>query len=308
LTSSELEVAACRQSNGFGKQMEIMMTESTAPAPSPGEEQAQLWNGSAGRAWVEGRAMMDHMLRPFQDRLVAAVAAQAGEQVLDIGCGTGAVTLAIAKERPGGMVTGIDISAPMLAMAEARARDAALAANFVLADAQSHDFAEHGFDMLVSRFGVMFFGQPVQAFGNLHRATRPGGGLCFFAWRGAAENSFMSLAEQVAAPLLPALPPRRPPGTPGQFAFAEHDHVRGILRDSGWNRIDIAPVDVECGFPAEQLPTYLSRFGPLGRVMEGLEPDRRQDLLGRLLDAFSPFVQAEEARFATACWQVTAIA
>lgn len=282
------------------------MTEKTAPPLSPGEDQAQLWNGPAGRAWVEGQAMMDQMLHPFQERLAAAVAAQQGERVLDVGCGTGAVTLAIARQqRPGGAVTGIDISAPMLAAAEARRNAAGLAARFLLADAENHDFPTGGFDMLVSRFGVMFFGQPVAAFANLRRAARPGGAAHFFAWRGMAENGFMSLAERVAGPLLPALPPRQP-GAPGQFAFADHDHVRGILRQSGWDRIEITPVEAECRLPADQLPTYLTRFGPLGRVMEGLEPARRQDVLAHLLDAFAPFIQAGEVRFTAACWQVTA--
>lgn len=283
------------------------MTEQKAAGPILADDQAQLWNGPAGQAWVEGRAMMDQMFRPLQDRLVAAVAAQPGERVLDVGCGTGAVTLAIAKQRSAGAVTGIDISAPMLAEAKLRGRAAGLTAHFVLADAQSHDFAEGGFDMLVSRFGVMFFGQPVAAFANLRRATRAGGALHFFAWRGMAENSFMSLAERVAGPLLPALPPRQP-GAPGQFAFAEPDHVAGILRESGWDRIEIVPVDVACSFPADQLPTYLTRFGPLGRAMERLEPDRRQDVLAQLLEAFAPFIHGTEVRFIAACHQVTAVA
>ncbi len=282
------------------------MAESNAPSPNPGEDQAQIWNGAAGRAWVEGQAMMDQMLHPFQERLVAATAAHDGERLLDVGCGTGAVTLALARLPSVAAVTGIDISAPMLAAAEARVRAAGLAARFLRADAENHDFTARGFDRVVSRFGVMFFGQPVVAFANLRRATRPGGALHFFAWRGVAENSFMTLAERVAAPLLPALPPRRP-GAPGQFAFADHDHVLGILRDSGWGGIDIAPVDVECSLPTDQLPTYLTRFGALGRVMEGLEPSRRQDVLAHLLNAFAPFIQAETVLFTAACWQVTAL-
>lgn len=285
------------------------MTNRMHAAPRGVDDQAQLWNGMAGRAWAEECAMMDAMLHPFQERLVAAVGAQGegSQRVLDVGCGTGAVTLAIARNRPAGMVTGIDISAPMLAAAEARARAAGLQPRFLRADAESHDFAESGFDSVVSRFGVMFFGQPVAAFANLRRATRTGGSLCFFAWRSALENGFMSLAEKAASPFLPPLPPRQP-HAPGQFAFADRDHVAGILRDSGWGKIDITPVDVECGLPVDRLPTYLSRFGPLGRVMEGLEPARRQEVLGHLLASFAPFVQGEEARFTAACWQVNAVA
>ncbi|WP_210163328.1 class I SAM-dependent methyltransferase [Niveispirillum irakense] len=283
------------------------MTDRMHLLPKGADDQAQLWNGAAGRAWAEECTMMDAMLHPFQERLVAAVAAQGGQRVLDVGCGTGAVTLAIARNRPAGMVTGIDISAPMLAAAEVRARAAGLDPRFLLADAESHDFAESGFDLVVSRFGVMFFGQPVSAFANLWRATRPGGNLCFFAWRSAVENSFMSLAEKAASSFLPPLPPRQP-HAPGQFAFADRDHVAGILRDSGWGEIDIAPMDVECGLPLDRLPTYLSRFGPLGRVMDGLEPGRRQEVLAHLLTSFAPFIQGEEARFTAACWQVNAMA
>lgn len=283
------------------------MTDKAAPTPVEGEDQALLWNGPAGRAWVDGKSMMDTMLQPFEDRLVAAVAEHGADRVLEVGCGTGAVTLAIARARPNGAVTGIDISAPMLAEARAQAATAGIPAHFLLADAESHDFVVGGFDMVVSRFGVMFFGQPTVAFANLRRATRPSGALRFFAWRGVRENPFMSLAEQVAAPLLPALPPRRP-NAPGQFAFADLDHVHGILCDSGWRDITIEPADVECGLPADRLPHYLSHFGPLGRVMEGLRPDHRQHLLDRLLEAFAPFVHAGEARFTAACWQVAATA
>lgn len=250
---------------------------------------------------------MDHVLRPFQDRLVAAVAGRSDQKVLDVGCGTGAVALAIARGRPAATVTGVDISAPMLTVAQTQAHAAGLDIHFLLADAENHDFPADGFDMVVSRFGVMFFSRPVTAFTNLRRATRPGGRLCFFAWRSVAENLFMSLAEKAAAPFLPPLPPRQP-DAPGQFAFARRDHVLEILGVSGWNNIDIAPADMECRLPAAWLPTYLSRFGPLGRAMQGLAPERHQEVMAHLLAAFAPFIQADEVCFTAACWEVNAIA
>ena len=113
----------------------------------------------------------------------------------------------------------------------------------------------------------MFFSDPVAAFGNLRRAARPGATLRFAAWRGVAENSFMTVAETAAAPLLPELP-ARVPDAPGQFAFAARERMQVILRDSGWRDVDIQPVDVACVFPESELLQYLTWMGPVGRALQ----------------------------------------
>lgn len=280
-------------------------------AEEPRNEQARLWNGVGGQAWVERQAVLDQTFKPLEDLLLEVLAAGPADRVLDVGCGTGSTTLAIARligaqgsgER--GHCVGIDISAPMIAAAQARAAQAGLPAHFVRADAQRHGFAPAGFDAIVSRIGVMFFDDPVQAFANLRRAARADAALHFIAWRQAEENPFMTTAERAAAPLLPDLPARRPEG-PGQFAFAEEARVRRVLRDSGWAEIEIRPVDLACSLPETELAGLFTRLGPLGQVLHEADESTRRRVIERVRAAFEPFVQGTEVRYTAACWLIGA--
>jgi len=222
------------------------------------DDQAALWNGIAGRAWVDVQEVLDQTLRPFEDLLVEAVS---GGRVLDVGCGTGTTTLAVARRQGAqGHSLGVDISAPMIAAAQARAAAERSRASFVCADAQTHAFAPASFDAILSRFGVMFFADPVAAFANLRRAGRSGAALRFFAWRSAADNPFMTTAERAAAPLLPAFPPRQP-DAPGQFAFADAARVERILAESGWADIEIRPAPLRgVQVPERLVPLAIDEF------------------------------------------------
>ncbi|MGY3583879.1 SAM-dependent methyltransferase [Bradyrhizobium sp. USDA 4341] len=275
-------------------------------APQAGDEQAKLWNGAAGRAWLETRDVLEGMFKPLEELLVRAVADAAAGHVLDIGCGTGATTFAAAHVLgPQGHCTGIDISEPMIAAARDRAEREARPADFICADAQTHVFAPASFDIIISRLGVMFFADPVQAFANLRRAARPGAALRFIAWRGAAENPFMTTAERAARPLLPDLPPRRP-DAPGQFGFADRERVERILEDSGWDAIAIEPIDVALSFPASELTRYVSWLGPVGTMLQGVEEQRRTQVIETVRAAFDRFIHGTEIRFTAACWMVAA--
>lgn len=269
-------------------------------------EQAMLWNGRAGQAWVEMQAPLDQMFKPLEELLAEAVAARPGGRVLDVGCGTGSTTLAAAR-RVGatGSCLGIDISELMLATARARAEQEGSPASFLCADAQFHAFEAASLDMIISRFGVMFFGDPVQAFANLRRAARDGAELRFIAWRSAAENPFMTTAERAAAPLLPNLPARRP-DAPGQFAFADQHRVHRILEEGGWAGIEIRPIDVACTLPEAALGRYVTRLGPLGQVLQEADDPTRARVIDTIRAAFAPYVHGVEARFTAACWMVVA--
>ena len=175
------------------------------------DEHATLWNGRAGRAWVEAQDLLDQVFQPFEDLLVEAVFAGSGGRVLDVGCGTGSTTVAVARLLGAkGRCIGIDISEPMIAAARACADRERTPASFIHANAQIHAFEPASFDMIISRFGVMFFGDSVRAFANLRRAAADDGEFRFIAFRSAAENPFMTTAERAAAPVLPNLPARRP--------------------------------------------------------------------------------------------------
>jgi ubiquinone/menaquinone biosynthesis C-methylase UbiE len=269
-------------------------------------EQATLWNGSAGQAWVEKQEVLDRMFTPLEKLLVEAVSAAGASRVLDGGCGTGSTTLAVARLLgPGGRCTGIDISEPMLAAARARAERDGTPASFLLADAQTYSFEPASFDMMISRFGVMFFADSVQAFANLRRAAREDAGLAFIAWRSAGENPFMTTAERAAKPLLPNIPARQS-DAPGQFAFADQQRVRRILEESGWAGIEIQPIDVVCAFPEKELIAYVTQFGPLGRIFHEMEEATRARVIDTVRPAFDPYLEGAEVRFTAACWMVRA--
>lgn len=271
------------------------------------DEQARLWNGGGGRAWVDRQASLDAMLEPFVAILRDALSGVSGGRVLDVGCGTGATTLAMARALAGqGACVGVDISAPMLALARERARRENLRAEFVQADAQVHPFPPARFDRIISRFGVMFFADPVAAFANLRRAAKAGARLRFVAWRGVADNPFMTTAESAAAPWI-ALPERGAEG-PGQFAFADPRRIHRILESAGWRGIDIRPLDLDCLLPASGLVPYITRMGPVGRALQDADAATRGRVIDAMRTAFQPFLHGAEVRFTAACWQVDACA
>jgi SAM-dependent methyltransferase len=287
--------------------MESKEDRVTQPQAEANQAQAELWNGRAGQSWVELNAMLDRLLAPFEQPLLDAARQEGARNVLDVGCGAGATTFAVARSLAReGRCTGIDLSAPLIELARRRAADlGAPNTDFVVADAQRHDFQPATFDMVISRFGVMFFDDPVAAFANLRRAARPDAGLACIAWRGTEENPFMTAAERAAAPLLPEQP-SRVPNAPGQFAFADPDRVDGILSAAGWRDVDLRPLDVACVLSADDLETYVTRMGPVSLVLPGLEADRRRAVITAVKRGFEPFLADGVARFTAACWLVRA--
>jgi SAM-dependent methyltransferase len=270
------------------------------------DEQAQFWSSSAGCAWVEAHALVDRTLQPFEDLLVEAVAASGARRVLDVGCGTGSTTRAIARlVGATGQSVGIDISEQMIEAARMLADRERTPATFICDDAQTHAFAPGSFDLIMSRFGTMFFSDPVQAFANLRRAAGHDGRLCSVVWRSADENPFATAAERAAAPLLANLQ-ARVANAPGQFGFADAQRVHSILAQGGWSEIDIRPIDVPCTLPEKELIRYGTRFGPVGTALRDADPQTRAQVATAVRAAFDPFVHGDEVRFTGCCWWVTA--
>ncbi|WP_137928297.1 class I SAM-dependent methyltransferase [Cupriavidus sp. 2SB] len=274
--------------------------------PRANIDQDTLWNGTGGHAWVRNQATLDRMFAGFEPVLLAPVAAGTAQRVLDIGCGTGAVTLAAARKMGGaGHCTGADLSTPMLDLARTRAEREGIHARFLRADAQTYPFDAAGFDVIVSRFGVMFFDDPVAAFANLRRAVRTDGVLRAVAWRSPAENPFMTIAERTAEPLLPPVPPRAP-DAPGQFGFANAQRVATILAEAGWQDIDIAPINVACTLTEGQLIDYIGWLGSVGQRLLSVDAATRTRVIETVRAAFEPFVDGNDVRFTAACWQIDA--
>lgn len=254
-------------------------------------DQKTRWNTTGGSAWVELQGLLDRGLAPFIAPLIEGV----GGTVLDVGCGTGATTAAVAEQAT--RAVGVDISVPMIEAARARTDRA----EFIVADAQTHRF-DARFDHVISRFGVMFFTDPVAAFTNLRHAGRR---LRAIAWRGAAENPFHTAAERAARPLMPDLPDRAHETT-GQFGFGDADRVERILTDAGWKDIEIDELDVECRLPADALETYYTRLGPVGMALQELDDATRARVVEAVRPAFDPFRHDGEVRYTAATWIITA--
>ena len=181
-------------------------------AESPNTAQVDYWNAVAGETWVTYQAQLDRQIQPLGAEALRVLEPAPGERVIDIGCGCGQTTLALA-ERVGaaGAATGVDISRPMLEVARQRPVPAGAAApRFVEADAQAADLGRGAHDAAFSRFGVMFFADPAAAFANIRAALKPGGRMVFVCWRPLAENLWMRLPLEAAQPLLPPMPPADP--------------------------------------------------------------------------------------------------
>lgn len=275
----------------------------------PNKAQTETWNGVGGRTWADLHAPLDQLFQPFETLLVDIAVAADGKHALDVGCGAGSTTLALARALgPSSRCMGLDISEPLVATAAARA--AAEQANnvtFIKADAQTYLFTPNSFDTVMSRLGVMFFDDPEAAFANLRRAARSGAKLAFVAWRGRNENPFMTAAEHAVVPIVQELP-AKPEGSPGQFAFASGPRVVGILQASGWSSIEVRPVDVACSLPLVKLPAYATRMGPYGLVRDSLDDLVRARADSAALAAFDRYVVRDQVRFTSACWLVTALA
>jgi SAM-dependent methyltransferase len=270
-------------------------------------QESLAWNARRGDAWTDLQPLLDGLFSPFEAVLTDAVISSGVCDVLDIGCGTGATTLAFGTRlAPLGSCTGIDISRPMLDLAQSRATAAGLGnVRFVEGDAQCFDFPRHAFDAVTSRFGIMFFKDPVRAFANIRRAVRPNGVLTCVAWRSETDNPFMVTGELATGSLV-QWPERAAPTTPGQFAFADAAHVERILGAAGWCTIEISPINVPCSLPKADLAVYARRMGRVGMVLPDLDQALQEKVESALDDAFASFVTADVARFDSACWLIRA--
>lgn len=285
------------------------MTADNAAAVGDNADQIEYWNGEAGDKWVRHQESQDRMLAPLGALSLAAAAVGAGERVIDVGCGCGDSSLALARQvGPQGQVTGADISEQMLRQARLRAAsEPALPLSFIQADAASHAFPKSEADVVHSRFGVMFFNDPHGAFANLASALRPGGRLAFICWRPLAENEWVREPMAVAARLAD-LPPLPPPGTPGPFAFGDRDYLASILAAGGFADHDIAPHDrpVVLGDSLEEGLHKIIDNSPVSRALSGAEDAVRARVAKAMRETMQSYMTPDGLTLGTATWLVTA--
>jgi SAM-dependent methyltransferase len=266
-------------------------------------QQITYWNEQAGPTWAALQPALDRQLAPLGRRAMAELDLGPGRRVLDVGCGSGETTLALADT--GAEAVGADISRPMLEVARGRIGGRANIA-FLEADAQTYAFQPASFDAVFSRFGVMFFADPEAAFTNLRRALKPGGRLVFVCWRAPAENPIMTLPMAAAAPHLPPPAPPPPPGSPGPFAFADPDRVRRILGAAGFSDIVLTPHNEKIG--GGDLATTLGlsmKVGPLGALLRD-NPSSRDAAIASVRAALAAHEGPEGVKLDSATWIVTA--
>ena len=268
-------------------------------------EQADYWKGAGGKMWLGAYDRIQRGIVEFSELVLKAANAQPGERVLDVGCGTGGTTAELARAvGASGRVLGVDISEPLVGAARAQK----LAnASFEVGDATRYPFEPQSFDLVFSRFGVMFFADPVAAFGNIRRAMKPAGRLVFLCWRTPQENPWAAVPMRAAQPFLP--PMERPgPEDPGQYSFGDRTRVERILTEAGFRNLSIEPVDLTLN-QGKDVPDVLQRigdFGPLARAFKDVAPDQvamAKEAIGKALE---PYARPDGVRLAGACWLVRA--
>lgn len=276
-------------------------------------EMIRYWNEGAAPAWTAHEDALDAQLAPLGTRALERAALRGGEHVLDVGCGCGATTLELAAAvGPAGRVVAVDVSRPMLARAEQRARASGVhdRIEFRIDDAQTAAFAAGTFDVVFSRFGVMFFDDPVAAFANLRGALREGGRLAFVCWQPRDQNPWM-FAPALAAAQHVQFPAPPPPDAPGPFAFGDAERVRGILADAGFADIAFEPVNEKMRLAGDGVDEALALFlaiGPVGAVLREVQPteEQRAKVIAAVRGVLEGFVTPRGLEAGAGAWIVTA--
>jgi SAM-dependent methyltransferase len=272
-------------------------------------EMAKAWNGQEGEEWARDWSRYDRAAAGYQRRLLAAAGILPGEHVLDIGCGNGEASRAAGRAAgPAGSVLGVDLSSAMVRRAQALAGAEGLAnVRFEQADAQVHSFEPAAHEVVISRFGTMFFGDPVAAFANLAGATRPGGRLVIVAWQAPDRNEWIreirgALAAGRSLPTPAA-------GAPGPFGQADPDHARTVLVSAGWTDVVLESAEEPfwIGADAEDAFGFMSTGGMARGMLADLDESARSRALEGLRATMAAHANGKGVVFGSAAWVISAI-
>ena len=276
-------------------------------------DQISFWNGDMAANWVEHDALMEAMLAPLGASVLDTLTLSAGTRVLDVGCGCGHSTLSLAQRiGPDGSVTGIDVSAPMLALAEQLAKENTAeraTITFLQADAQTHSFDPESLDGVFSRFGVMFFEDSYAAFKNIYTSIKQGGQLAFVCWQNPSLNPWQSLSIGVIKDFLDL--PSPPPKSPGPFAFEDKSYLLDILQTSNFRNIEIIDNQEDITMFSgktlkEACEDYLTINPVVTEMLKNSNETLKEEILNALMDKFSAFDKGDGLLFPSATWVVSA--
>jgi ubiquinone/menaquinone biosynthesis C-methylase UbiE len=275
------------------------------------QEQVRFWNEQGGPRWVKLQHQLDAQINQLGLFAMQRAAVQSGEHVIDVGCGCGQASLELAERvGPQGTVLGVDISAPMLARARERQNELSLKhVEFLQADAQTYRFEPARFDLVYSRFGVMFFENPAAAFANLHTAVTPGGRVCFVCWQALDKNEWARVPLAAATRHVP-LPTPALPDAPGPFAFANPDRVVNVLKTAGFTRVNLEPYEAQLTMgeatTVDEAVDFTLEIGPVSRLLAEVNPDIRSRVREELRTALTPYAKQNEVCVGGAVWIVAA--
>jgi SAM-dependent methyltransferase len=271
-------------------------------------DQAEAWDGAEGQHWAAHHARFDATIAPHHQLLMAAAAVAPGERVLDIGCGNGLTSRDAARAAgPSGSVVGVDLSGPMLARAEQLTKEEGLDnVRFEQGDAQVHRFEPGAYDLAMSRFGVMFFLDPVAAFANIASALRSGGRLALLVWQSIEANEWISAMR--AALAVGRDLPVPPPGAPSPFSLADTDHARRVLTEAGFTDVGFTPSErpFHIGADVDEAYEFVSGLVVIQFLLQDLDDATRSRALDNLRATMADHKTADGIEFDSAAWVITA--
>lgn len=273
--------------------------------------QAGLWNGDTGQRWAAAQSRVERAFAPLTEAFLARLPLRPDARVLDVGCGAGDLSLALAARLgPAGHVLGLDISEPLLAVARSRPRPGSAAASveFLAGDAATLPLPGDR-DVLVSRFGVMFFDDPAAAFRHLGTALRPGGRLAMLCWADPGGNAWAGVPA-AAIREIAGTPEPLPPGAPGAFAFSDPDRVAAILAAGGFSEIEAGRIeaDVVLGQAGseedalDEAALYGATLTPAHRLLLEAPDEMLARARARIKDALRPYLRHGAVRLPASCW------
>ncbi|MEZ4220189.1 MAG: methyltransferase domain-containing protein [Polyangiaceae bacterium] len=270
---------------------------------SPNDAQQHYWNEVAGPIWVQEKARLDRFSEPFLSAALRRLALEAGQSVLDVGCGTGASTAALAERvGPSGRVLGVDISRVMLDAAE---RALASHANVQLREEDAQTYRpESSVDFVFSRFGVMFFADPRAAFENLGQGLREGGQLGFLCWRGREDNEWATFATEAAAEVIDV--PTLDPAAPGPFRMARGGATVELLIEAGFDDVGVEALDQQVSFTLSDANEFMTRVGPMAAFLREADETTAKALREALASALARRAQEGSVTFRAGAWWVSA--
>ena len=271
-------------------------------------DQREFWNDIKGELWVELQPRIDPMLAPLGDKAIEALELIPGERVLEIGCGNGTTTLAMA-ERVGteGEILAVDLSQPMLNKAAERGKASGYPVTFLEADAQVYDFPKEHFDAGFSRFGVMFFDDPVAAFSNILSAIRRGGRVAYVCWADREDNPWIRIPAGASKAYL-ELPPQPADDEPGMFSMQDEERVRSILTSAGWSDITLERFDTECSLGEDVVDAarFISQMGPMSEPFALSDEETQYNTLKVIEESLAPYSSSKGVLMGYSTWIVAA--